>query len=54
MKNLSENYTALFEDDDIDPKEYDYEGDMARRSPKAAKSKRWVTFSQYIAGWRKV
>ena len=30
MKNLSENYTALFEDDDIDPKEYDYEGDMAR------------------------
>ena len=30
MKNLSENYVALFEDDDIDPKEYDYEGNMAK------------------------
>ena len=30
MKNLSENYVALFEDDDIDPKEYDYEGSMAK------------------------
>jgi len=30
VKNLNENYIALFEDDGIDPKEYDYEGDMAK------------------------